>query len=132
MNKIPLSALTVAMALGLSGCIIIPIPKVRDTSKYCTIENAYTVAKETGDALQDICGDVNAESRAVATERGKKYYELSRKIELYQEMLDDPSLDSVLKNAPEPIPDYLLREKIKRLIAERQQYATPPVIVPAS
>ncbi len=133
MKQIPQKALTLTLALGLSGCIIIPIPKVRDTANYCTIENAYSVARETGEALQeDICGEVNAQGREIATLRGKKYYELSRKIELYQEMLDDPQLDSVLKNAPEPIPSHLLREKISRLIEERKQYATPPVVIPAS
>jgi hypothetical protein len=132
MRQIPRKALTLTLALGLSGCIVIPIPNVRDKARYCTVENAYSVARETGAGLQDVCGETNAAARAMATDRGLKYYELSRKIELYQELLDDPKLESVLANAPEPIPNFLLREKIKRLIAERQQYAMAPVVIPAS
>ena len=132
MKQIPRKALTLTLALGLSGCIVIPIPNIRDKARYCTVENAYSVARETGAGLQDVCGEANAEARAIATDRGLKYYELSRKIELYQELLDDPKLESVLANAPEPIPGFLLREKIKRLMAERQQYAMAPAVISAS
>ncbi len=132
MKQIPRKALTLTLALGLSGCIVIPIPNIRDKARYCTVENAYSVARETGAGLQNVCDATNAEARAIATDRGLKYYELSRKIELYQELLDDPKLESVLANAPEPIPSFLLREKIKRLIAERQQYAMAPAVIPAS
>lgn len=132
MTPIPRIYIALVSCLFVAGCIIIPLSSHPNKDEYCTVENAYLVARETGEDLIDICDASNARARAIAAERGKTYYNLSRKIELYQEMLADPELDRVVGTGSAPIPDKVLRAKIQSLVVEREQRGSMPTIVPAS
>ncbi|PRY93998.1 hypothetical protein [Donghicola tyrosinivorans] len=134
--KILKMTVTAAALSALAGCVIIPIgdgAKVQvNPEKYCTVENAYWMGREKGKSVVDLCPEELQADLALANAYGQKYRELTQEIEMRQQMIGDDSTDSVLENAPEPIPSMLSRVQLKRLEAERAQYASPPLTTTAA